>query len=179
MNFDIIQKILQRRGGYPNEIMGSLLPFFNMSKHEFLNSMIDKFGKEGAEQFIQQNLRNLSKKDKIRVSPGPYVAPGYEKVSFIELDLDDVKVSIEEDDNQFWSTIELENWMVSDSNIVVETVDGEIETWDIHGFLSDLQDEYPYDFRDAVDEIERGIRKGLEKFLGVRVYLDFLLERRE
>ena len=90
MNFDIIQKILQKKGGYPNEILKTIMQVINLTKYEFLKSMVDKFGKEGAEQFIQQSLRNMSKQGKIRINAGNLSAPGYEKDSFIELS-DEVK----------------------------------------------------------------------------------------
>lgn len=179
MTFDLILKLLKKRGGYPNEFSETLLEVLNLTQHEFLNSMIEKFGKEGAENFIEQSLRNKSKEGPIKVSAGPYVAPGFEKDSFIEFDFSDVNVSIDGEDNPYWSTIVLENWTVSDSNIVIETEDGDIETWDIHGFLSVLQDEDPWGFRDAVDDVRNAIKKDLEKLLGVRVYLDFTPDRRE
>jgi hypothetical protein len=173
MNFNVILKILNKRGGYPNKNLDTFLDVFNMRKFDFLKSMVDKFGKEGAEQFIQNSLRNRSKEGRIRISPGEYVAPGYEKESFIELDLDDVTVTIEDVDNEYWHNVVLENWNVSDSNIVVETEDGEIEIYEVDGFLEEFQDLDPSDYEGALNEVEGAIERGLSNILGVKVYVEY------
>jgi hypothetical protein len=169
----VILKILNKRGGYPNKNLDTFLDVFNMRKFDFLKSMVDKFGKEGAEQFIQNSLRNRSKEGRIRISPGEYVAPGYEKESFIELDLDDVTVTIEDVDNEYWHNVVLENWNVSDSNIVVETEDGEIEIYEVDGFLEEFQDLDPSDYEGALNEVEGAIERGLSNILGVKVYVEY------
>jgi|688.fasta_scaffold50808_6 hypothetical protein len=173
MNFNVILKILNKRGGYPNKNLDTFLDVFNMRKFDFLKSMVDKFGKEGAEQFIQNSLRNRSREGRIRISPGEYVAPGYEKESFIELDLDDVTVTIEDVDNEYWHNVVLENWNVSDSNIVVETEDGEIEIYEVDGFLEEFQDLDPSDYEGALNEVEGAIERGLSNILGVKVYVEY------
>ena len=173
MDFNVILKILNKRGGYPNKNLDTFLDVFNMRKFDFLKSMVDKFGKEGAEQFIQNSLRNKSREGRIRISPGEYVAPGYEKESFIELDLDDVTVTIEDVDNEYWHNVVLENWNVSDSNIVVETEDGEIEIYDVDGFLEEFQDLDPSDYEGALNEVEGAIERGLSNILGVKVYVEY------
>jgi hypothetical protein len=173
MDFNVILKILNKRGGYPNKNLDTFLDVFNMRKFDFLKSMVDKFGKEGAEQFIQNSLRNRSKEGRIRISPGEYVAPGYEKESFIELDLDDVTVTIEDVDNEYWHNVVLENWNVSDSNIVVETEDGEIEIYEVDGFLEEFQDLDPSDYEGALNEVEGAIERGLSNILGVKVYVEY------
>jgi hypothetical protein len=173
MDFNVILKILNKRGGYPNKNLDTFLDVFNMRKFDFLKSMVDKFGKEGAEQFIQNSLRNRSREGRIRISPGEYVAPGYEKESFIELDLDDVTVTIEDVDNEYWHNVVLENWNVSDSNIVVETEDGEIEIYEVDGFLEEFQDLDPSDYEGALNEVEGAIERGLSNILGVKVYVEY------
>ena len=173
MDFNVILRILNKRGGYPNKNLDTFLDVFNMRKFDFLKSMVDKFGKEGAEQFIQNSLRNKSREGRIRISPGEYVAPGYEKESFIELDLDDVTVTIEDVDNEYWHNVVLENWNVSDSNIVVETEDGEIEIYDVDGFLEEFQDLDPSDYEGALNEVEGAIERGLSNILGVKVYVEY------
>ena len=173
MDFNVILKILNKRGGYPNKNLDTFLDVFNMKKFDFLRLMVEKFGKEGAEQFIQNSLRNKSKEGRIRVSPGEYVAPGYEKESFIELDLDNVKATIEDIDNEYWQSVVLENWNISDSNIVVETEDGEIEIYDVDGFLDEFQDLDPSNYEDALNEIEGAIERELGKMLGVKLYVEY------
>ena len=173
MDFNVILKILNKRGGYPNKNLDTFLDVFGMKKFDFLTSMVNKFGKEGAEQFIQNSLRNKSREGRIRISPGEYVAPGYEKESFIELDLDDVTVTIEDVDNEYWHNVVLENWNVSDSNIVVETEDGEIEIYDVDGFLEEFQDLDPSDYEGALNEVEGAIERGLSNILGVKVYVEY------
>lgn len=174
MDFNVILKILNKRGGYPNKNLDTFLDVFNMKKFDFLKSMVDKFGKEGAEQFIQNNLRKKSREGKIRISAGEYVAPGYENESFIELDLDNVKATIEDIGNEYWQTVELKNWNISDSNIVVETEDGEIEIYDVDGFLEEFQDLDPSTFENALNEIEGAIERELSKILGVKVYVEYI-----
>jgi hypothetical protein len=173
MDFNVILKILNKRGGYPNKNLDTFLDVFGMKKFDFLKSMVDKFGKEGAEQFIQNSLRNKSREGKIRISAGEYVAPGYENESFIELDLDDVQVKIEDVENEYWQTVELKNWDISDSNIVVETEDGEIEIYDVDGFLEEVHDLDPQPFEDALNEVEGVIERELSKILGVKVYVEY------
>lgn len=173
MDFNVILKILNKRGGYPNKNLDTFLDVFNMRKFDFLKSMVDKFGKEGAEQFIQNSLRNKSREGRIRISAGEYVAPGYENESFIELDLDDVTVTIEDVDNEYWHNVVLEDWNVSDSNIVVETEDGEIEIYDVYGFLEEFQDLDPSGYEGALNEVQMAIERGLSNILGVKVYVGF------
>jgi hypothetical protein len=173
MDFNVILKILNKRGGYPNKNLDTFLDVFNMRKFDFLKSMVNKFGKEGAEQFIQNSLRNRSREGRIRISPGEYVAPGYENESFIELDLDDVQVKIEDVENEYWQTVELKNWNISDSNIVVETEDGEIEIYDVYGFLEEFQDLDPSGYEGALNEVQMAIERGLSNILGVKVYVGF------
>jgi hypothetical protein len=173
MDFNVILKILNKRGGYPNKNLDTFLDVFNMRKFDFLKSMVDKFGKEGAEQFIQNSLRNRSREGRIRISAGEYVAPGYENESFIELDLDDVTVTIEDVDNEYWHNVVLEDWNVSDSNIVVETEDGEIEIYDVYGFLEEFQDLDPSGYEGALNEVQMAIERGLSNILGVKVYVGF------
>lgn len=179
MNFDIIQKILQKKGGYPNEILKTIMQVINLTKYEFLKSMIDKFGKKGAEQFIQQSLRNMSKQGKIRINAGNLSAPGYEKDSFIELDLDNVNAKIVDLENEFYATVELKNWIISDSNIVFEDEDGNIQIFDIDGFLSEINDLDSSDYYEGINVLEGDIEDELEKILGVKVDLEYLPERRE
>ena len=173
MDFNVILKILNKRGGYPNKNLDTFLDVFGMKKFDFLTSMVNKFGKEGAEQFIQNSLRNKSREGRISISAGEYVAPGYENESFIELDLDDVQVKIEDVENEYWQTVELKNWNISDSNIVVETEDGEIEIYDVDGFLEEFQDLDPSDYEGALNEVEGAIERGLSNILGVKVYVEY------
>lgn len=173
MDFNVILKILNKRGGYPNKNLDTFLDVFNLKKFNFLKLMVDKFGKEGAEQFIQNSLREKSREDKIRISAGKYVAPGYENESFIELDLDYVTAKIEDVENEYWQTVELKNWNISDSNIIVETEDGEIEIYDVDGFLEEFQDLDPSTYENALNEIEGAIERELSKILGVKVYVEY------
>jgi hypothetical protein len=173
VSFDKIIKILLKKGGYPSEFVTTLITFLGMSRYDFFKSIIAELGKEGAEQFIQNSLRNRSREGRIRISPGKYVAPGYEKESFIELDLDDVTVTIEDVDNEYWHNVVLEDWNVSDSNIVVETEDGEIEIYEVDGFLEEFQDLDPSDYEGALNEVEGAIERGLSNILGVKVYVEY------
>lgn len=177
MDFDFIKKILIKNGGYPNIRILRIFKAIGLSKVDFLKSMILKFGMEGAEQFIQQSLLNFSKNGKIRVSPGDIIAQGYEINSFIELDFKDVRVKIELDEN--YSVIELHDLIISDSNIVVETEDGEIEIYDLDGLMGSIADEDPYGYNEVEEYIVNGVREDLESFLGCRVYFDKLPDKRE
>lgn len=178
MDFDIIKKILEKNGGYPNIRILRMFKAIGLSKVDFLKSMISKFGMEGAEQFIQQSLLNFSKNGKIRVSPGDIIAQGYEINSFIELDFKDVRVKIVElDENS--SIIELHDLIISDSNIVVETEDGEIEIYDLDGLIDSITEEDPYGYSEVEEYIVYGVRKDLESFLGCLVYFDKLPDKRE
>lgn len=177
MDFDIIKKILEKNGGYPNIRILRIFKAIGLRKVDFLKSMISKFGMEGAEQFIQQSLLNFSKNGKIRVSPGDIIAQGYEINSFIELDFKDVRVKIELDENS--SVIELHDLIISDSNIVVETYDDEIEIYDLDGLIDSITEEDPYGYNEVEEYIVNGVRKDLESFLGCKVYFDKLPDRRE
>ena len=76
-------------------------------------------------------------------------------------------------DNEYWQSVVLENWNISDSNIVVETEDGEIEIYDVDGFLDEFQDLDPSNYENALNEIEGAIERELGKILGVKVYLEY------
>lgn len=177
MDFNIIKKILEKNGGYPNIRILKIFKAIGLSKVDFLKSMISKFGMEGAEQFIEQSLLNFSKNGKIRVSPGDIIAQGYEINSFIELDFKDVRVKIELDENS--SVIEMHDLIISDSNIVVETYDDEIEIYDLDGLIDSITEEDPYGYNEVEEYIVNGVRKDLESFLGCKVYFDKLPDRRE
>lgn len=166
MDFNLILKFLNKKGGYPNKKVEALKEIFNLSDYEFLVSMVEHFGKEGAEAFIQEGLR---KSPIITVDAGPYVAPGYENESFIELDLSDVVVEIDDVEFQHWAAVLLENIKIVDSNIVVETDEGELIRGDIFSFLNHIRDLDPTDYEDTVNSFESTIDKALSKILGPRI----------
>lgn len=166
MDFNLILKFLAKKGGYPNKKVESLKQVFGLSDYGFLTSMVQHFGKTGAEEFIQEALR---KSPIMTVDAGPYVAEGYETESFIELDLSDVKVEIEDVEFEHWAAVLLENIKVIDSNIVVETDEGELIRGDIFSFLNHIRDLDPTDYDDTVDSFESTIDRGLSKIIGPRI----------
>ena len=68
---------------------------------------------------------------------------------------------------------------ISDSNIVFEDEDGNIQIFDIDGFLSEINDLDSSDYYEGINVLEGDIEDELEKILGVKVDLEYLPERRE
>ena len=62
MDFNGIVKFLKSRGGYPNPNMNLYLEMFDMTQSEFLMSMNESLGEEGAKTLLNKSIKKLTKK---------------------------------------------------------------------------------------------------------------------